>query len=385
MQTNPLGDISLDHFLSEYWQKRPLLIRNALPDIISPISADELAGLACEQDVESRIIINLHEDWQLQHGPFDENIFSELPASNWTLLVQAVDHYIPEASRLMEQFNFIPQWRIDDLMVSYACKQGGVGAHYDNYDVFLIQTQGQRLWEIGGAYDDSSPLKENLPVKILERFTAEASWIVNPGDILYLPPGIGHSGVAQSNDCITCSVGFRAPSYNDILHEYTDYLGQELSESMRFSDKNIKRQINSGEIDHDVLTQLHTIIKEQLQNKDKLQDWFGCYITTPKYEIASYFNNEEPVTTSRLDELTEKLTNGQQLYRNMGSRFAFIRHNEKNKLYVNGHYIPTNSNSNTFVEQLCNKTVLSYQDFNLTDENLLLLQQLINQHAIYVN
>ena len=157
MPTYPLGEFTLNSFLNHYWQKKPVLIKDALPNIQPPISADELAGLACEPSIEARIISNADNNWQLQHGPFDEHTFARLPRSHWTLLVQAVDHYMPQAAQLLEQFNFIPRWRIDDLMVSYACKGGGVGAHYDNYDVFLIQTQGQRQWEVGGHYDDTYP------------------------------------------------------------------------------------------------------------------------------------------------------------------------------------------------------------------------------------
>jgi len=232
----PLGDISLDLFLEQYWQKKPLLIRNALPNISSPISADELAGLACEDSIEARLIINQEDNWTLKHGPFDENAFADLPDSHWTLLVQAVDHYVPAASKLLEQFDFIPRWRIDDLMMSYAPKGGGVGPHFDNYDVFLVQTQGQRLWQIGGHYSDNSPIESGIPVKIVKNFTVEESWVLNPGDILYVPPGVGHNGIAQSDDCMTCSIGFYAPSHSEILREYSDYIGAKLSDSSSFSD-----------------------------------------------------------------------------------------------------------------------------------------------------
>ena len=146
MNSIPLGSMPLGTFLSEYWQKKPLLIRSAMQNIASPVAADVLAGLACEQEVESRIVIQNKstKQWELKHGPFSEKSFSTLPATHWTLLVQAVDHWLPEAAEFLELFAFIPRWRIDDLMMSYANDGGGVGPHFDNYDVFLVQTNGKK-------------------------------------------------------------------------------------------------------------------------------------------------------------------------------------------------------------------------------------------------
>ena len=155
MHSLPLGEFSLETFLAEYWQKKPLLIRNALPNLELPLAADELAGLACEEFVESRLVIQdgVSDRWELTHGPFTEETFQSLPDKHWTLLVQAVDHWVPEASLFLARFHFIPSWRIDDLMISYSSDGGGVGPHYDNYDVFLVQASGRRQWEVGGRYD----------------------------------------------------------------------------------------------------------------------------------------------------------------------------------------------------------------------------------------
>ena len=195
----PLGDITPEQFLSEYWQKKPLLIRNAFPDFEPPVSADELAGLACEADVESRLIIQnpSNDEWSLENGPFDEERFASLPKTHWTLLVQAVDHWVPEAKALLDQFRFIPSWRIDDLMISYAPKGGGVGPHFDNYDVFLLQAEGQRRWEVGGQYHEGSPRRNDAPVMILPEWDAEESFILNPGDMLYVPPQQLHHLLCQ--------------------------------------------------------------------------------------------------------------------------------------------------------------------------------------------
>ena len=222
-----LGDISIEQFLAEYWQKKPVLIRNAFPGFESPVDPDEIAGLALEEDIESRIIVEDGEEhkWQLLNGPFEESIFSELPKEKWTLLVQGVDQWVPEIADIISLFNFIPSWRRDDLMVSFAPKGGSVGPHYDNYDVFLIQATGQRKWQVGPKYNHESSTVEDTPLRILSDMKVEEEWTVNPGDVLYIPPLYGHNGVAE-NDCMTFSVGFRAPSEADILRSYTDYVGR---------------------------------------------------------------------------------------------------------------------------------------------------------------
>ena len=381
---NPLGNMSVDTFLSEYWQKKPLLIRNALAQVKSPVDADILAGLACEDSVESRLIIKEGESWQLQHGPFNDEIFSTLPKSNWTLLVQAVDLCIPEAAGLLELFNFIPRWRIDDLMMSYASNGGGVGPHFDNYDVFLIQSCGQRQWEVGGLYDETSSLCENLPVKILEEFQPTESWLLNPGDILYVPPGVGHNGTAQGDGCITCSVGFRAPSHNEILREYTDYLGDQLTESLRYQDANLITQKNSGEITSHTIKKIQQILSDYAQDTDAISGWFGRYITTPKYQQVNEleFNPSEHVYSAVA--LKEQLASNHCLIRNESSRFAFKENAKHNTLFVDGQLIDTQPSTNELIELLCKKIKIHPDEFAQSDDNLNLLLTLLNHSSLYL-
>ena len=191
-----LGDLSADAFLQRYWQKKPLLIRNALANYQSPISADELAGLALESEVESRLVETHGMDWSLKHGPFNEDDFLGLPEQDWTLLVQGVDLWVPEVQALLSKFAFLPPWRVDDVMVSFACPGGSVGPHFDQYDVFLLQVEGQRRWQIGGECSSNTPLRDDSPLRILKEFEAEEEWLLEPGDMLYLPPGVAHWGVA---------------------------------------------------------------------------------------------------------------------------------------------------------------------------------------------
>src|SRR5690606_32440789 len=212
-----LGGISAREFLRDYWQKKPLLIRQAIPDFQNPLSPDELAGLSLEEEVESRLVIE-HGDspWELRRGPFAEDTYQQLPERDWTLLVQAVDQLVPEVAELLQHFRFLPNWRIDDVMISYATDGGGVGPHFDNYDVFLLQAHGRRRWRIGRQKDKT--LRPGLPLKILAAFEPEEEHVLEPGDMLYLPPGWAHDGIAEG-ECMTYSIGFRSPNGAQLAHE----------------------------------------------------------------------------------------------------------------------------------------------------------------------
>ena len=223
-----LGGISAREFLRDYWQKKPLLIRQAIPGFQSPISPDELAGLSLEEDVESRLVIEHGESpWELRRGPFTEHTYQQLPERDWTLLVQAVDQLVPDVAELIEHFRFLPNWRIDDVMISYAAPGGGVGPHFDNYDVFLLQAHGQRRWRIGQMCDSESPMLAHGDLRILADFQGTEEWVLEPGDMLYLPPRLAHFGTAE-DACMTYSVGFRAPSAAEVLTHFTDFLAQFL-------------------------------------------------------------------------------------------------------------------------------------------------------------
>ena len=378
MKPQALGGMSLQTFLSEYWQKQPLLIRNALNAINSPITAEELAGLACEKHIESRIIIQDGTDWQLMHGPFEENTFNNLPNSHWTLLVQAVDHWIPTAAQFIELFNFIPRWRIDDLMVSYACYGGGVGPHFDQYDVFLVQTHGQREWQVGHQYTEDAPMEENLPVKILKDFQPKDRWLLDAGDILYLPPGFGHNGIAKEDGCITCSVGFRAPSHTEILREYTDYIGDQLTEADRYSDPTLVAQNNTGEISDTAISQLQEILMHYANDEASIRDWFGRHITTPKY-------TQQEKSELKIDQqqIQNYLAANKSIYRNESSRFAYQTFEEKTYLYIDGECFDQFDIDEEFIKLLCNNINFQGTDFQINDKHLTLIETLLNKGALY--
>jgi len=212
-------------FLSQHWQKSPCLIKNAFSRPPNYVSADELAGLALEEEVESRIISNLNGNWRLFHGPFDESDFAELPESNWTLLVQTLDHWLPEVQPFLKNFNFVPRWRFDDLMVSFASNGGGVGPHYDNYDVFLIQASGERRWRVGQMGETLQGQTVIDGLKHLKEFTPYIDVVMQPGDMLYIPPDTPHWG-ESIGDSIGYSVGFRAPQSRDLLSLLAEHFEQ---------------------------------------------------------------------------------------------------------------------------------------------------------------
>ncbi len=318
----PLGDLAPADFLRNYWQKKPLLIREALPGFASPLAPEELAGLALEEDVESRLILEKGGayPWQLRHGPFEEEDFLNLPETHWTLLVQAVDRLLPEVEALRERFRFVPDWRIDDVMVSYAPEGGSVGAHVDRYDVFLLQGLGRRRWHIGAAPVEDERLVPDLDVRILANFEPAKEYVLGPGDLLYLPPRIAHYGVAL-DDCMTFSVGFRAPSHEELLSGFFEHTLARLDPQVRFSDPGLTPPAHPGEICPEALDQVGAVIR-QAASDEAIDRWFGRFVTAPRRGTAPLPSEAPPSP----DDLRKAIRNGGALRRAPGARLAFIRH-----------------------------------------------------------
>ena len=332
------GDITAETFLREYWQKKPLLVRNAFPEIQSPLTANELAGLACDDDANSRIVFEQHEQghWYVLHGPLNEDDFRDLPEKNWTLLVTDVEKHVPAAQELIDRFRFIPDWRIDDLMISYAPEGGSVGPHTDAYDVFLIQTHGQRHWMINQDFDDTC--LEGTELRILEHFTAAQDWVLNPGDMLYLPPNIAHYGIAL-NECMTCSVGFRAPSYSNMVSEYAENLAVNIDQALRYEDPDLAYQQSPAEISTDALKRIKSIIAAELiVDDDGLKRWFGEFSS----ESRSGLHAQPPETpVSSYDEMTAALTTESIIAQSPAVKFLFVRDNDTALLFVDGRSYAT--------------------------------------------
>lgn len=331
-----LGGITAREFLRDYWQKKPLLIRQAIPDFESPIDADELAGLALEEEVESRLVIEHGErPWELRRGPFAEDAFSTLPEREWTLLVQAVDQFVPEVAELLEQFRFLPSWRIDDVMISFAAPGGSVGPHFDNYDVFLLQAQGKRNWKIGQMCSSESPLLQHADLRILAEFEESAEWVLEPGDMLYLPPRLAHFGIAE-DDCMTYSVGFRAPSAAEVLTHFTDFLSQYLTDEERYTDADAQPVSDPHQIQGDALDRLKSLLAEHMSDERMLLTWFGQFMTEPRYPelVAGEELGEEDFLSS--------LQDGAILVRNPSARLAWSEVDDDVLLFASGQsrYLP---------------------------------------------
>ena len=312
-----LGGLGAREFLRDYWQKKPLLIRQAIPDFQSPISPDELAGLSLEEEVESRLVIEHGgSPWELRRGPFAEDTYQQLPERDWTLLVQAVDQLVPEVAELLGQFRFLPNWRIDDVMISYAAPGGGVGPHFDNYDVFLLQAHGQRRWRIGQMCDSDSALLEHGDLRILADFQGTDEWVLEPGDMLYLPPRLAHFGTAE-DACMTYSVGFRAPSAAEVLTHFTDFLAQFLPDEERYGDADLQPSDDPYQIQSDALERLKRLLAEHMGDERLLLTWFGQFMTEPRYP-----ERIEGVELTEQD-LRAALADGAVLVRNPAARMAW--------------------------------------------------------------
>lgn len=275
------GSMSVATFLARYWQKRPLLIKGAFPGFVDPLSPEELAGLACEDEVDARLVFTRKNTWELKSGPFTERDFTSLPARNWTLLVQAVDQWVPGVKKLLGSVPFLPNWRIDDVMISYATPNGGVGPHFDYYDVFLVQGAGSRLWKTGQPCSERDLLRTGSGLKLLKEFHTEQEWLLEPGDVLYVPPGIAHWGVSRDNS-LCYSLGFRAPSLADMLLGYGEFQAGHLPADLRFTDPVRKQPLRAGEIDRASSQHAHSMLVKALTDENAFNRWFGCQMTEPK-------------------------------------------------------------------------------------------------------
>lgn len=325
-----LGGITPERFLAEYWQKKPLLVRGALPGAEQLIQRDALLSLAGDEDLESRFVSQAG-GWQLRHGPFPTRELKRA-AKPWTVLVQGVNLALPGADALMRGFDFIPYARLDDLMISYATDGGGVGPHFDSYDVFLIQGMGRRRWRIGRQKDKT--LIDGLSVRILKDFKPSHEWVVEPGDLLYLPPEWAHDGVAVG-ECMTYSVGFRAAPAQELGEQFLTYLQDRIQLQGRYRDPNLVRQKHPAEIGAPMIDQVTDILENIRWNRDTVRDFLGVTLTEPKPHV--FFDPPAaPLSQSRfaaaaakrglkLDARSQLLFSGRRFYLN-GEAWAIPAH-----------------------------------------------------------
>jgi 50S ribosomal protein L16 3-hydroxylase len=370
----PLG-MSAQDFLRDYWQKRPLLIRQALPGFTPPITPEDLAGLACEDAALSRLIVRdpRTSSWKVRSGPIAEGDFAKLPKTHWTLLVQDVDKWDMDVAALLEQFRFLPRWRVDDVMISYAVDGGGVGAHVDQYDVFLLQGLGRRRWRISDDANAPKAFRPELELKILAEFQPTHDWVLEPGDMLYLPPGFAHDGVAEG-DCMTLSIGMRAPSIAEMLGDLVDQLVEPLSEDDRYTDPDLAPAGDPYEIDAAALGRVEQAVAA-LRNLDNtaLHAWFGRYITGYR-SAQTALAPDSPIDAKALDSALGK---GAGVLRFPWARTAWTRRGDEATLYVAGQAVDC---STGFARLICEQREIAAADIaalSASDRGALLA--LINQ------
>jgi 50S ribosomal protein L16 3-hydroxylase len=380
-----LVNFDIDLFLRDFWQKKPLLIRNPWKSWTNPLEPDELAGLACEDGVEARLIVQGDaaggaEQWTVEHGPLPAARFGGLKREPWTLLVQAADHHVPDVAALIEPFRFIPNWRIDDVMVSYATDGGGVGAHFDQYDVFLVQGLGKRRWQVGRACDAQAEFLPHDDLRLLANFEPVEEWTLEPGDILYVPPRVPHNGVAVGDDCMTYSIGFRAPSRSELIANWCDHVLADAGDDDRYADPALQRQDNPGEISAEALTRLHEMVAEKLLDRRAFSRWFGQYNTASKYSETDWRPQDE-IGMAQLRDLVGKQT---PLSRNSASRFSYIRQPAGlMQLFVDGQCYECTGQTAHFAEALCAQECLTIDPALIeTEAAASLIMTLCNQGSV---
>lgn len=358
-----LGGLTPSEFLSEYWHKKPLLIKKAIPNFTGLLSPEELAGLACEDEVQSRIVEEINGIWHASHGPFDDADFARLPEKpdpkhRWTLLVQSVNHYLPEASELLQQFNFIPHARLDDLMVSYAPDGGGVGPHFDSYDVFLLQGQGKRLWRVSEQTDLS--LVEGAPLRILKNFNTAQEWLLEKGDMLYLPPHLAHWGIAKSDskiDCMTYSIGFRAPKNQELASEFLGFMQDKLNQDQltitgMYADADLCMQEHAAEISNDMITKVAEILKRIQWSVNDVADFLGSYLSEPKADVV--FDANKKISFDNFNKSLAKCG----ITLDLKSQMLFTG----NTFYLNGEAVIFTGESAKILTKLADLRALSADD-----------------------
>ncbi|AUX93116.1 cupin domain-containing protein [Mixta gaviniae] len=355
-------DLNWTDFLHNYWQKRPVILKRGFKNFIDPISPDELAGLAMESEVDSRLVSQQDGKWQVSHGPFES--YDHLGEHNWSLLVQAVNHWHEPCAALMRPFRFLPDWRIDDLMISFSVPGGGVGPHLDQYDVFIIQGAGRRRWRVG----DKTPLKQHCPHPDLlqvEPFDAIIDEEMEPGDILYIPPGFPHEGYSLEN-ALNYSVGFRAPSGRELISGFADFvLARELG-SRRYSDPQIAARDCPADILPEEIAGIRQLMLEVIDQPEQFRQWFGEFISQSRHEL----DVAPPEPPYQPDEIYDALQQGDRLTRLGGLRVLKIGE----AVFINGEQLE--SAHPAALNVLADKQTLGLNDFATAIDDPAFLAQL---------
>ena len=373
-----LGGITAEQFLSEYWQKKPLLVRNAIPEIIDLLIPADVMELALDENTTARLIKQKDKDpnqWTVKNAPLIKGDFQKLPKL-WTLLVQAVDHYSFDLAELWKKFPFIPQWRRDDIMMSYAPKGGSVGKHFDFYDVFLVQGHGHRRWQLGQICDENSEIVAGQPLKILSEIDVNFDEVLAPGDLLYVPPGLVHYGVAE-DDCLTYSFGFRMPNVPDMMDRVCDKFSENQTLKNPLVDI-IRDQVSrAGEVTENELAYLKAEIMTQLQNSIVLDDAIMSLMSESKY--PENIPEAEEMGTGDLEEVLDQ---GYLIQLEPASRLLYSVQDEQILFWANGEGICISEPFTPFLQQIADGQTIEL-NLDLADEEILEdLVMLINESIL---
>ncbi|HBW97397.1 MAG TPA: 50S ribosomal protein L16 arginine hydroxylase [Pseudoalteromonas sp.] len=363
-----INNLCEQEFLNQYWQKKPLLIKQGFTDFQDPIEAEELAGLAMEESIESRIVTNHNNDWQAYQGPFED--FEKLTEQHATLLVQAVDHWHSDAAQLLQPFRFIPNWRIDDLMISYSTPKGGVGPHLDQYDVFIIQGEGKRHWRVGLPDPTLKQFAQNKKLLQVEQFEAVIDCILEPGDILYIPPGCPHEGYAIEN-ALNYSVGFRAPNQQDLFSSFADHVIDTDSGQKRYTDHTLALRDSKGELLQSETDKVKTLMQALLNNDELFKHWLGNTLSQAKHEM-DLAPLEEPITCEQMSDLIAN--NAEEFERLGGVRAIYQQLEDTLLLSINGENYPLPLCDLNAVKLLTDHDYVNTDDLNAAQPSLVFIQ-----------
>ena len=351
-----LGGLTPAQFMRRHWHKKPLLVRQAIPNFQPPVLRPEMFALAAEESVESRLVQQIKGGWKLRHGPFARRSLPAMSQREWTLLVQGVDLHNDAVHQLMQQFRFVPEARLDDLMISYATDGGGVGPHFDSYDVFLLQAHGRRRWRIGRQKDLT--LKEGIPLKVLAEFEPEEEFVLEPGDMLYLPPRYAHDGIAEG-ECMTYSIGFRAPARAELAQELLVRLSEDAAEDEQvrmYRDAKQEAVAEPGAIPAELQAFAKEALERALSQPLALERALGEYLTEPKPNVWFEASDGGAMLEAvRLDRRTRMMYDAQHIF-------------------INGESYRAGGKDATLMRRLANQRYLSSKDIQrASDEALELL------------
>lgn len=364
-----LNNFNSAHFLAEYWQKKPAVFRQAFIDFHDPLDESELAGLAQEDGIDSRVVARQKEKWLVSHGPFDT--FSKVCKGKWSLLVQSVDQHSCKADDLLKAFNFIPQWRVDDLMVSFSNEGAGVGPHLDQYDVFIIQGKGSRRWQIGatGQYTENRPHKDLGQISGFEPVIDE---VLHCGDMIYIPPGYPHNGVALE-DCLNYSVGFRAPSQQELLSSFADFAIEHNLFNQRYQDKDLTPRQHPSQMTHLEVARLRELMLKMFDG-EQFETWLGQHMSGGE---PIEFHYDEDITEYTDSQILTMLNNDQLFYKRSGLRTVFIESQSSTfTFYLQGEGFSVPENLRDLCKELLAVDVWQGKT-DLNDENSLFFAQLM--------